>query len=1057
MLNAWRMKTLNMANGRIDQVFGFPEIKAQFDAVFKLMDELARRIEKLDAAAMKLNLGGGKGSNREATQGVVNAANELERAEQRLAKAQSELGRQLASVNEKTRQQGVANRQAAREAATHSTSLDGMRARLAGLTREYDKLSAAQRNNTNVGGRMLKNIQQLQKEVRELELATGRAQRNVGNYPKQLVGGIQGFLSGAGLGAGLGIAGTGVLAREIFNTTMQLDSMNIALQAVSGSTEEFNRNQAYLVSLSERLGLNLLNLTSDYKTFYAASTQAGLSADETRKIFERTASAGARLRLSNEQINGAFTAMSQIISKGKVQAEELRGQLAERIPGAFSIAARAIGVTEQELNKMLEKGEVIASEFLPKFARELERTYGVNGPVEGLQASTNRLSNALTKLVSDNGSGLTRFFTWIVDGATRAATSLGKVVNYVTDIYDKIQLVRRGGETITEGTPFDQKVLEKYQDADLTTLLNDLTAVNKEVIRISENAEKGFNVDEEKLNKLFTQQKIMQKLIDENLQKSAEAAGRTSGGISDKERKAMEKAAQDASRLRELQLKAILEARQIDLESAIQSQKEIAENEKLSFSERLIALGNYNTLRNLLASETLEHDKKILSENVKQGQAATEQITVLEKKAAQARQQIAKDTGRMQRTIFMQNVDARLQDILVESERVKAEYERAAAEELSTLQKQLEGRNVTQEQYEFLELQIRNKYATMALQAEIEATKKIIEIRKARGEDVRELETALFKAQTDLGLLDLELFKKREKQKTEVTKEEAEKRTAEEKQALEAVQRLGQELQEFFWTAAGARFENEKNRLSDEIELIRKRKQEEIDAINATTLSAQEKADRIAVVNAKAQADEEQIEARKRQVQIEQAKFERAQAIAAIILNTSVAAIKVIGQAGIAGIPLSAIVAAIGAVQLAAALAAPIPRYRTGRKGGPAEWAYLNDGGVDEVVEKRSGQAYIPKGRNILAHLDEGDTVHPSVAAYKAARERVMHRRAPSMHIDASGILRVDTEAQTNKIVAAIQNNKSTVVVQNTWGGLTVTKQNVSGWIEYLNKHGIVQ
>lgn len=63
-------------------------------------------------------------------------------------------------------------------------------------------------------------------------------------------------------------------------------------------------------------------------------------------------------------------------SGNSVQSEELRGQIGERIPGAFAIAARAMNVTEAQLNKMLELGQVTADEFLPKFARQLKSEFG---------------------------------------------------------------------------------------------------------------------------------------------------------------------------------------------------------------------------------------------------------------------------------------------------------------------------------------------------------------------------------------------------------------------------------------------------------------------------------------------------------------------------------------------------------------------------------------------------------------------------------------------------------------------------------------------------------
>ena len=59
------------------------------------------------------------------------------------------------------------------------------------------------------------------------------------------------------------------------------------------------------------------------------------------------------MHLSAYESEGAFKALEQMLSKGKVSAEELRGQLGERIPGAFQIAARAMGMTTSELDKFM--------------------------------------------------------------------------------------------------------------------------------------------------------------------------------------------------------------------------------------------------------------------------------------------------------------------------------------------------------------------------------------------------------------------------------------------------------------------------------------------------------------------------------------------------------------------------------------------------------------------------------------------------------------------------------------------------------------------------------
>ena len=61
-------------------------------------------------------------------------------------------------------------------------SLKQMRADLMALTEQYDSLSAAERNSAK-GNEMLAKIQQTTAELNQAEQASGRFQRNVGNYP----------------------------------------------------------------------------------------------------------------------------------------------------------------------------------------------------------------------------------------------------------------------------------------------------------------------------------------------------------------------------------------------------------------------------------------------------------------------------------------------------------------------------------------------------------------------------------------------------------------------------------------------------------------------------------------------------------------------------------------------------------------------------------------------------------------------------------------------------------------------------------------------------------
>jgi lambda family phage tail tape measure protein len=75
-----------------------------------------------------------------------------------------------------------------------------------------------------------------------------------------------------------------------------------------------------------------------------------------------------------EQVDGALLALTQVFSKGKVSAEELN-QIAERLPGTFTLFAQAAGKTGPELQKALEQGEVGLNDLMKFLALTGER-YG---------------------------------------------------------------------------------------------------------------------------------------------------------------------------------------------------------------------------------------------------------------------------------------------------------------------------------------------------------------------------------------------------------------------------------------------------------------------------------------------------------------------------------------------------------------------------------------------------------------------------------------------------------------------------------------------------------
>lgn len=188
-----------------------------------------------------------------------------------------------------------------------------------------------------------------------------------------------------------------MLPKAVLDAGIALDSLQRSFVAIAGSEYGAADFIEYLRGESDRLGQSFYDLAPAFKSISAAARGTALEGEPVRKVFSAISEASTALGMSTADTEGALRALGQMISKGNVQAEELRGQLGERLPGAFSLAARAMGVTTAQLNKMLKDGEVLATDLLPKLADEIHKAYGAaaeTAALESGQAAVNRLSGA---------------------------------------------------------------------------------------------------------------------------------------------------------------------------------------------------------------------------------------------------------------------------------------------------------------------------------------------------------------------------------------------------------------------------------------------------------------------------------------------------------------------------------------------------------------------------------------------------------------------------------------------------------------------------------------
>jgi tape measure domain-containing protein len=240
-----------------------------------------------------------------------------------------------------------------------------------------------------------------------LEDATSRAGEGA-NKAKKPMDELKGVLAGIV---------TLAAAKEILDLNDRLTGIKRGFETVTGSAEASDRALVFVNDTAKRLGTNALDLAQAFLKITASAKGTQLEGAPTEKIFSSIASAMTTVNASGEDLERVMDAVGQMMGKGVVSAEELRGQLGDSLPGAVQQAAQALMVSNAELSKMLESGEVIAADFLPKFAEQLEKSMGGGGKqVESFTASWNRLVNQLVEIATGpTGQGFTLFVATLVD------------------------------------------------------------------------------------------------------------------------------------------------------------------------------------------------------------------------------------------------------------------------------------------------------------------------------------------------------------------------------------------------------------------------------------------------------------------------------------------------------------------------------------------------------------------------------------------------------------------------------------------------------------------
>jgi tape measure domain-containing protein len=234
---------------------------------------------------------------------------------------------------------------------------------------------------------------------------------------------------GLALGAGLG-ASAGALRKQASALTENVAAFNrykIALAGVSSSQEDYNSSIEAARRFSVQFVTPINTVVEQYTKLKASVIGAGLSSEETNKAFAGLSAAVKATGGDQEDLNSALRAASQVFSKGKVSAEELRQQIGERLPGAFTIFADSMGISTKQLDKLLEQGKVELKDFVA-FTEELMGRYGATSEeiAKAPELAGARLQVALQDMLIAYGGFFVRVGAGIQDYLTKLANFVTK-------------------------------------------------------------------------------------------------------------------------------------------------------------------------------------------------------------------------------------------------------------------------------------------------------------------------------------------------------------------------------------------------------------------------------------------------------------------------------------------------------------------------------------------------------------------------------------------------------------------------------------------------------
>ena len=370
---------------------------------------------------------------------------------------------------------------------------------------------------------------------------------------------------------------------------------------------------------------------------------------------------------------------------------------------------------------------------------------------------------------------------------------------------------------------------------------------------------------------------------------------------------------------------------------------------------------------------------------------------------------------------------------------------------LEALASQYAKGDITEEEYNQRRINTIKEFNDDAQELELNGLQAIIDIRKDFGIDTYSDEERL-----------AELRKKIAKDVADYTIEQDERIGEAENRLKEKRKEFAMEAFSFATDMINNSFEKQTERINREVELNEQKKNLDIENVNESVLSEEQKEERIKIIEAQSEQRQLAIEQKRQEIEVRKARFQKAAAITEIAISTASAVAKITAGAAVNSlIPIIGPVLAakalaqipfvigIGALQAAAILSQPIPKFAHGKDEnnnyeGPA---WVGDGGMNELVINKDGSSWVTPNKPTLTYVGKDTEV---ISGPALAQMRMM---AKPDGIDVAGKswdvspLIVESQRSTKEMKKAI----SQLAQRNKRSSRDLDMQS---WQQHLKRNG---